>query len=299
MTQIDPTIDWNAVRSSAYECLDATWNLGCWADRALDDDDQKHPTLLHLEVITRAATTFKKSSLVLLPGFPGASSDSGKYSPIFDAIQLATASIESKPISWFSEVAFASAHEAAFELLRRALIRVEDTIHAIGLSGIAEIEDFTGATLRAILRAISSSSVSQPALSSIEVNQLRAWIDREWAAVVRFGDTDVVTVNGHCGCRVDNPEPNETETIIGVSLHDAMMHLDDDAEAASAEVKRFSKSTHEAPERVGKCPHDGRRYLHKVDDLVRCMKNFYGLNSSETKRLRAFLKTKTREPLTK
>ncbi len=84
----------------------------------------------------------------------------------------------------------------------------------------------------------------------------------------------------------------------GVSFFDAMIFLDGDGDtqAATEEVKRFSKSTHEKPRIIGKCPYEGRRSLHCIRDVVRCLKIFYGLDKQETRDLTAHLNTKKRLP---
>jgi hypothetical protein len=180
-------IDWDGVRATALDCLNATWSMDCWAARSQEDDYDTEKAALHLAAMDTALNTFRLALEILQPGLECATSDL-RHSPVFDA--LAVASVGEGPRPDFKLCA--TAHEKAFQLLRMAILRVEnglnDELDRRGapdshLLGIDDLHRQSASQLSDTLRCLGKNSSSESILTARQLHELRAWIDREWAAV--------------------------------------------------------------------------------------------------------------------
>ena len=117
------SIDWNAVRQTALDCLDAAWSLVCLAESSQEADYDADRAALHLVGIDEACDTFLRARRDV-------------FSPsLFDSIALATVGEGPRPDFHVGPVNCATVHETAFEFLRGAIGQVEN-----GLWGIVEEE---------------------------------------------------------------------------------------------------------------------------------------------------------------
>jgi hypothetical protein len=116
--------DWDGVRATALDCLNATWGMVCWAARSQEDDYDTEMAALHLAAMDTALNTFRRAREILQPGLKCTTSDV-RHSPVFDA--LALASVGEGPRPDFKLCA--TAHEKAFQLLRMAILGVENGLN--------------------------------------------------------------------------------------------------------------------------------------------------------------------------
>lgn len=179
------TIDWNAIRKTALDCLEATWDMVCFAEWSQGSDYNAARALAHLMSIDRARETFKQAMKILVPGLPFATDDSCRYSQVFDSITLAVAGEVSRPDFRYGAVCCATAHEAAFELLRRVILWVELGLHDLHIASIDDLHALSlpPDELRDALIYLEKRKSLQNLLDGHDAHQIRAWIDREWAAV--------------------------------------------------------------------------------------------------------------------
>jgi hypothetical protein len=189
---MERNIDWAAVRRAALDCLNATWKMVCFAEWSQGSDYDVKRAGLHLAAIDEAGDTFRRAMEVLQPGCEFAADDSIRYSPVFDALALATVGEGARPDFRFGPVCCATAHEAAFELLRRALLWVEnglnDELDEEGLpdeyvAGINDLHKLSPEELRDTLTRLERRESLQKLVHGAETHRIRAWIDREWASV--------------------------------------------------------------------------------------------------------------------
>ena len=186
------SIDWDAVRRAAYDCLNAAWTLVCFAESFQGSEYDENRAAAHLEAIDRARDTFRPAMELLQPGFEMATADSIRYSPVFDALALATTGQSERPDFRYGPVCCPTAHEAAFELLRWAILWVENGLNAElderGLpdqyvAGIDDLHKLSPEELRDTLMQLERRESLQGLLRGRGIRQIRAWIDQEWAAV--------------------------------------------------------------------------------------------------------------------
>ena len=206
--------DWNSVRAIALDCLNSTWDMVCWAARSQEDDYDVDCAALHLAAIDTARDTFRRAMEVLQPGFECATDDSKRYSPVFDALALATVGEGARPDFRFGPVHCATAHEAAFELQRMAILWVEDGLNDeldrrgapdSYVIGINDLHRLSAEQLCGTMRCLEKSDSLQSILTARQLHKLRAWIDREWAAVI----SDTVTETHETGRRSPNQTTHE------------------------------------------------------------------------------------------
>ena len=180
--------DWNSVRDMALDCLNSTWTMVRWAARSQEDDYDTEKAALHLAAIDTALNTFRQAMEIFQPGFECATSDL-RYSPVFDALALASVGEGPRPDFGIC----ATAHEKAFELLRLMILWIEDGLNdeldSRGapdncLEGIDDLHKRSPVKLRDDLqRLVGKNNSLQSALSAQQLRKLSAWVTREWAAV--------------------------------------------------------------------------------------------------------------------
>ncbi|TWU14531.1 hypothetical protein CA54_33980 [Symmachiella macrocystis] len=195
MADSQEKIDWNTVRAAALDCLNVTWDMVCCAERTQEVGYDVKRAASHLAVINTARDTFRRAMEVLQPGFETATDVSVRHSPVFDAFALATVGEGARPDFKFG----ATAHETAFELLRRAILWVEnglnDELEEIGapdnyLEGIDDLHKRSPEELRDTLRRLVERQPLHNLLPGRQLQVLRTWIDREWAAGSHFAPSD-------------------------------------------------------------------------------------------------------------
>jgi hypothetical protein len=129
---------------------------------------------------------------LLQPGLEIATDDSIRYSPVIDALALATAGRSERPDFRYGPVCCATAHEAAFELLRSAILWVENGLNAEldergfpdqYVAGIDDLHKLSPEDLRDTLVRLERRESLQGLVRASGVRQIRVWIDHEWAAV--------------------------------------------------------------------------------------------------------------------
>lgn len=129
-------------------------------------------------------------------------------------------------------------------------------------------------------------------------NELRTWADaiaEQYLNLVltRFGDS----VQGYGGMP-NYAKLKQSPPLSGVAVFDAALFLEEGDERAAVDlVKRWSDSTQPKPEIIGKCPHDGRRKLAELSEVLKYIDGILALGKAEKQRLRAHLKAKLREPI--
>ena len=196
MADSQENIDWNRARGAALDCLNATWDMVCWAERTQEGGYDVKRAGSHLAVIGTASDTFRRAMEVLQPGFEPSTADSIRHSPVFDALALATAGQSERPDFRYGPVCCATAHEAAFELLRWAILWVENGLNAEfderGLpdqyvAGIDNLHKISLEELRDTLVRLERRESLQGLLRGRGIRQIRAWIENEWAAVSGIG----------------------------------------------------------------------------------------------------------------
>ena len=214
MADSQPKLDWTTVRQVALECLRATWDLIWWADRSLSDDYDAERAALHLAAIDKAGEVITRAIEMFLPQH-------------FDDLAQAMSGEQHRPDFQFGGVCCATAHESAFLLLRSAVHRIELDLEALEIGSIEQLHDLPHAeSLRAVLVELGSDVAKvhdgplaecsqvmhayfrmanvplKSLLTAPQLNVLKAWIDREWAAVSR-------TPNGSDSVGDSTPEPSE------------------------------------------------------------------------------------------
>ena len=179
--------DWNIVRATALDCLNATWDMVWWAAQSKEDDYDTEEAALHLAAIENSLNTFRRAREILQPGLECSTSDS-RHSPVFDALALASAGEGSRPDFKLC----ATAHEKAFQLLRIAILRVEDRLNDeldrrgapdSHLLGISDLRRQSASQLSDTLRCLGKNYSPESILTARRLHELRAWIDREWATI--------------------------------------------------------------------------------------------------------------------
>ncbi len=192
MADSQQTIDWDAIRRAANDCLNAAWSLVCFAELSQGSEYDANRATAHREAIDRARETFRLAMEILQPGLDCASGDSIRYSPVFDALALATAGRSDRPDFQYGPACCATAHEAAFELLRWAILWVENGLNVElderGLpdpyvAGIDDLFKLSPEVLRDTLVRLERRESLQGLVRGRGIRQIRAWIDREWAVV--------------------------------------------------------------------------------------------------------------------
>ncbi|QDT50428.1 hypothetical protein Pan258_44870 [Symmachiella dynata] len=132
---------------------------------------------------------------VLQPGFERATDELVRNSPVFDALALATVGEGARPDFKFG----ATAHETAFELLRRAILWVEnglnDELEEKGepdnyLAGIDDLHKRSPEELRDTFCRLVERQPLHNLMPGRQLQVLRTWIDREWAAVSQIAPRD-------------------------------------------------------------------------------------------------------------
>ena len=193
MADSEQNIDWTAVRQAALKCLDATWDMVWWAERSQEDDYDVDGAALHLAAIDTAGDALTRAISMFEPG-------------LFDSLALASVGEGPRPDFQVGDICLPTAHEMTFILLRHALFWVENGLAAQDINPIEQLHELSAKALHEKLRnltAIKSLSLLTPqqfkgigrffhmgTLKPIEslltlgqYNVVRAWIDREWAAV--------------------------------------------------------------------------------------------------------------------
>jgi hypothetical protein len=181
----------------------------CWAARSQEDDYDTEKAALHLTAMDTALKTFGLALEILQPGLKCTTGDL-RHSPVFDA--LALASVGEGPRPDFKLCA--TAHEKAFQLLRMAILRVEDGLNDeldrrgapdSHLLGIDDLHRQSASQLSDTLRCLGKNSSSESILTARQLHELRACIDLEWAAVI----SDPVTETHETDRRAPNQKTFE------------------------------------------------------------------------------------------
>lgn len=215
-------IDWDGVRATTLDCLNATWGMVCWAARSQEDDYDTEKAALHLAAIDTAQNTFRRAMEILQPGFECATNDL-RYSPVFDAFALATVGEGPRP----DFMLCATAHENAFQLLRMAILRVEDGLNDeldrrgapdSVVMGINDLHRLSAAQLYDTLRCLGKSFCLDGILTARQFHELRARIDREWAAVISDSDAKA-SKTGRSAPNQTTPEQKVERILIRMRLH--------------------------------------------------------------------------------
>lgn len=251
--------DWSSVRAMALDCLNSTWDMVCWAARSQEDDYDTEKAALHLAVIDTALNTFRQAMEIFQPGLECASSDL-RYSPVFDALALASVGEGPRPDFGIC----ATAHEKAFKLLRMAILWVEDGLNdeldrrgALDsyVIGINVLHRLSAEQLCGTMRCLEKSDSLQSILTARQLHKLRAWIDREWAAVI----SDTVTETHETGRRSPNQTTHEqkVERILaedGIPIEHRSKPI---AKNKAAKLLGRSGDEGRAVEWLNKCINDG------------------------------------------
>lgn len=183
MTSAPEDIDWDSVRDKAMECLDSVWSVICFENASQDADYDIERAVAHLAAIDEAIVSFKLASLILSPGYSLTQDSSVRHSLAFDSLALATVGEGARPgfqfgpESRFGGVFSATAHEAAFELLRMALLSKESALIEV------DLHDLSPPVLQVILTKWGEYGELSKLIDSSEIRQLKSWVNREWAAV--------------------------------------------------------------------------------------------------------------------
>ena len=206
MADSQQKVDWGAARGAALDCLNATWDIVCWAERSQEDDYDEDGATLHLTAIDRARDTFRRALEVLQPGLGLATDESIRYSPVFDAMALATIGEGARPAFQVGDICSSTAHELAFILLRHVVFWLENSLAAQGVNPIGQLHELSPKVLIKTLRNLTASTSHyildrgafevlakmhhlgslkpiESLLTREQYNVFRSWIDREWAAV--------------------------------------------------------------------------------------------------------------------
>jgi hypothetical protein len=171
-------IDWNVVRAETLDCLNAVFELQTWAERSQQEDYDIDSATLHLAVIEKAFETSLRSLRMLFMGMDFDSSVPLRQFPIFDQLALASTGDSGRPDF---EIA-ATAHEAAFTLLMLTLIHIKKNLED-DLT-INDLQGFSPKKRRDTLCQLEKRAPLMNLLGgSARLCNLKAWINREWAAV--------------------------------------------------------------------------------------------------------------------
>jgi len=245
MPDAEQKIDWDAVRRAADDCLNATWSLVCFAEVSQGSEYDANRATAHLEAIDRARDTFRPAMEVLQPGLECATDDAIRYSPVFDALALATAGRSERPDFRYGPVCCATAHEAAFELLRSAILWVENGLNAElderGLpdqyvAGIDELHKLSPEELRDTLVRLEKRESLQRLLRGRGLRQIRASINHEWAAV-----NDIAAKSATFGGAKDSLNPDGAQ-YLDITLGDREATRIVDGEALAVEFGKKEKA---------------------------------------------------------
>jgi len=182
-------VDWTAVRSAAQSCLKATWSLVCFAERSLDDDYDVDQADCHLATIDRALGTFKESAFILCQDR-------------LDSLALASVGEGPRPEFAYRHIVGASAHEVSRKLLQQALLFMESCLFDLEVGSLRELGTLSREELRTTLPLFEQMNSLQHVLYVGETQEIRAWIDREWAAVSRLAGAER---NDDAGSRKQKP----------------------------------------------------------------------------------------------
>ncbi len=174
--------DWDVVRSAALACLDAVQKLKSYADDSQGNYYNDKVVAMHLAAIKEAEIVFSQSWTTV----------SNFGDTVFDQLLLAqTVGEAARPDFRFS----ATAHEASLVLLGETVrwvnIGLGDALVSIGARDFynGAIQDLHLCSPEQLRDALCHSEKSKPLQSLFDRMQtqpfirLRAWIDREWAAV--------------------------------------------------------------------------------------------------------------------
>jgi len=192
MADSQQNIDWTAVRQVALQCLSAASDLIWWGGFSQEGDYDVERAALHLAAIDRACDTLKRAIHTFSPGSVAVPITALVSSAEFDAIARASVGDGPRPDFQFGGICCATAHQSAYVLLRSAILQLENRLNAeLDRSGqpdniVASIEDlhaFSPEALRDILVHMERVAPLENLLAGQGLNVVRAWIDREWAAV--------------------------------------------------------------------------------------------------------------------
>ncbi|MCA9125094.1 MAG: hypothetical protein KDB11_33190 [Planctomycetales bacterium] len=167
------SVDWTAVRSAARGCLEATWSLVCFAENSLHDDYDVDGATCYLAAIDRAIITFKQSSQIL-------------RQDRLDSLALASVGEGPRPEFAYRNISGATAHEVSRKLLQQSLVYMEACLFCDLQLGWDELHSMSPNELWATLPRFGQMGSLQDVLRIEEIQEIRAWIDREWAAVSRL-----------------------------------------------------------------------------------------------------------------
>jgi len=194
MSEFQEGTDWFATRLAALQCLSAAWELYSFACQSQESDYDVESAALHLAAIERAYAVLDRAIHTFSPGVVALFGDWHYSSADFDAIARATVGEGARPDFRFGGTCCATAHQSAYVLLRFALMDLESAMDAeLDRMGV---DDSTLASIDA-LRALSPEALRDTLIRLEKVahvrrlfagqscDVLRAWIDREWAAVSR------------------------------------------------------------------------------------------------------------------
>lgn len=207
--------DWTTVRQVALECLSATCDLVWWAGESQGDDYDVDSAALHLAAIDRAADTLTRAIHMFRLHH-------------FDSIAKASVGEGPRPDFWLGGVCGNTAHQTAFELLRVTVLWVENGLNNELDDGgmddhyIASIDDLHDLPPESLRDTLSSLEKGKSIRNLLDgwTDRIRAWIDREWAAVSqspakadqnRTDDTLVVSLT-----------PEEKTILEALSIEDPM-----------------------------------------------------------------------------
>lgn len=214
-------IDWDAVRDAALNCLNATWSMIRFADRSQSSEYDAQAAIAQLDDIDRARTTFRQAMETLEPGFECSSDPEFRDSRVFKALLVAISHQSTYPEFRFGPISCGTAHEAAFELLRHAILWIENglivELEEVGapdhhVASIDDLHKLTPGKLRATLSKLGKRKSIQSIIQARETKQIRAWIDREWAAVIAGSETNRQP-NAATNAQIDEPEIGSEQMI--------------------------------------------------------------------------------------
>jgi hypothetical protein len=192
-TVVADGIDWEVVRGSATDCLNAAWSMALYFTSSQQDEFDDDKATAQLAEIERARVTYRRAFEILRPGLECADKDVIRRSPVFDALLLALPN--DRP-----NLPFATAHETAFESLRAAMLQIENRLNDLldelewpdeCVAGIGFLHTLSPEALGIVLVWIGQVTSK---LNLTDVRAIRTWIDREWAAVRANARTNVIVL---------------------------------------------------------------------------------------------------------
>ena len=173
------SIDWNETRGIALDCLSSSLELLTWARRSQEEDYDVGSATLHLAAIDKARNNAENFLGILTIGIDGSSKNYLCQFPICDQLAQASAGETARPDFGVA----ATAHEAAFRLLMIGLLHIEENLKDGGLT----LEDLHGISLKKLRVALHDAEKKDPIENVLggfaRLNNLQAWIHREWANV--------------------------------------------------------------------------------------------------------------------